>query len=84
MFDTDPDNFECDGSAQTHASQSAKAYFAATLLIFVLCGLAIHLLAPHIGMAPELAHRVAGIMLIVCGVYALMLFFWDRVFGRLT
>jgi cytochrome c biogenesis protein CcdA len=82
MFDPDTDNLERGGASQTHTSQSAKAFFAAILLIFVLCGLAIHLLAPHIGMAPELAHRVAGIMLVVCGVYALMLFFWDRVFGR--
>ncbi len=84
MFEPDTDSFERGGASQTPTSQSAKAFFAAILLIFVFCGLAMYLLAPHIGMAPELAHRVAGIMLVVCSAYALMLFFWDRVFGRLT
>ena len=84
MFDPDTDSFERGSASQASTSRSAKTFFATILLIFVFCGLAIYLLAPHIGMAPELVHRVAGIMLVVCSAYALMLFFWDRVFGRLT
>ena len=65
------------------SSRPAKVFFATMLLIFVLFGLALYLLAPAIGMPAEIAHRMAGIMLVVCSAYALMLIFWDRVFARL-
>lgn len=84
MFDPETVPLRDGDTMQAQASQSAKAFFATILLMFVVCGLAIYLLAPQIGMAPDLANRVAGIMLLVCGSYALMLYFWDRVFGRLT
>jgi hypothetical protein len=60
----------------------AKALFAAMAVLFVLAGLAIHLVQTRLGIDEDTARLIATAFLITGIVDSLVLYGWDRIFKR--